>query len=538
MRQTSAIQAGLKTRYYVLSVLVAVLCTGSTVHTATTTATEPAQTVHVQGVVLYHDAALGLFVQVGGETLQVTGLHELFTPGDRVDVIGVTAEKDGRRTMTGAKVTRTGSGPLPAARAVPSSGLATDQNADDWVSFVGVIQDVLPTPAGFDLRVAVDEAQVFVAAPPTTPAAAKLIDADLQIRGVRVLLRNAQGVVMGVRILAPTVAASDVRTPPPSAAFDLPLRPVLDVRKLALQHAFPHRVRTRGTVVLQTSSLTPGKHILHLQDGNGAIAVEVDEKTRVSTGAVAEASGFPGTFFGTPILSSSFIKEVGRGDLPAAAVVTVAEVMGGKHAGQLVRLKGTFSSFGKGVGFQLLNIESGGTPVSVYQYDWPPHDPLPAIREGSTLELTGVTAVFYDAVGTPTTVIMVIDGPESIGIVAVPSWWTPGRVITALGVAGGLCLLALLWIVVLNSRVRHQTRLLTTQFERTAALQRRWTDLVASASDVILTWDRQGRLTSLNKTGQSMLGLSEDDALRHTLKDLVAPECAAIVDGLMQRMPQ
>ena len=515
---------------YACSLLLALLCAGSTVHTAADT--------RIEGVVLYHDPALGLFVQVGQETVQVTGMDGTFSPGDQVSVAGDAAEKDGRRTLSAARVTRLGAGALPAARAVPTTGLATDENADDWVSFVAVIQEVTPTRTGFDLRVAVDEAQVIVAAPPSTPAADKLVDAELQLRGVRVLLRSQQGIVMGVRILAPTVTAADVRMPPPGPAFDLPMRSVLDVRKMALQHASPHRVRTRGTVVLQTSSLTPTKHILHLQDGNGAIAVEVDTSVRVPTGAVAEASGFPGTFFGTPVLSSSAVKEVSQGTLPEAAPVTVAEVMGGKHAGHLVRLRGTFSSFGKGIGYQLLNIESGGTPIAVYLYDWPPHGALPDIREASTLELTGVTAVFYDAVGTPTTVIMVISGPESIAIVSVPSWWTPGRAITALGIAAGICLLAFLWIGVLNARVRKQTRALTAQFERTAALQRRWTDLVANASDVILTWDRKGQLTALNKTGQCMLGLSEDQAQQRLLKNIVARESAAVVEQLVQRSPQ
>ena len=34
------------------------------------------------------------------------------------------------------------------------------------------------------------------------------------------------------------------------------------------------------------------------------------------------------------------------------------------------------------------------------------------------------------------------------------------------------------------------------QFERSAALQQRWMDLVATASDAILTWDLDGRLLS------------------------------------------
>jgi PAS domain S-box-containing protein len=491
----------------------------------------------LEGVVLYHDPTLGLFVQTSGETVEVAGVNDAtFAPGDRVSVAGQPASKDGRRTIGGARVTRLGAGLLPAARAVSTTGLATDQNPDDWVSFVAVIQEVTPTPAGFDLRVAVDEAQVNVAAPRNAPPARSLIDADVQIRGVRVVLRSPQGVVMGVRVLAPTLAAADVRTPPPNAS-DLPLQSVAEIRKMALQHAFQHRVRTQGTVVLQTSSLAPGKHIVHLQEGTGAIAVEVDAHVRIDTGAIAEVTGFPGTFFGTPVLSSASIGKLSQGKVPAAAPVTVAEVMGGKHAGQLVRLRGTFSSFGKGPGYQLLNIESGGTPIAVYQYDWPPHGALPAIREGSTLELTGVTAVFYDAVGTPTAVIMVIDGPGSIAIVAVPSWWTPGRAITALAVAAGICLLAFLWIGVLNARVRKQTRALTAQFERTAALQQRWTDLVANASDVILTWDLQGRLTSLNKTGQCILGLSEEQALQRTIKDIVAAESAAAVASLAPGSP-
>ena len=59
--------------------------------------------------------------------------------------------------------------------------------------------------------------------------------------------------------------------------------------------------------------------VLGADRSNGAIAVEVDESVRVPTGAVAEASGFPGTFFGTPVLSGSDVKEVSQGTVPEAA---------------------------------------------------------------------------------------------------------------------------------------------------------------------------------------------------------------------------
>ena len=60
---------------HVFSLVLAVLCAGSTVRTGPDHHGHPslAQTTRVQGVVLYHDPGLGLFVQVGGETVQVTG---------------------------------------------------------------------------------------------------------------------------------------------------------------------------------------------------------------------------------------------------------------------------------------------------------------------------------------------------------------------------------------------------------------------------------------------------------------------------------
>jgi hypothetical protein len=155
-------------RYAFLLLLALAVCRGHRAHSCRD---------RIEGAVLYHDPALGLFVQVGDETVQVTGMAGSFSPGDHVSVAGDAAEKDGRRTLSAARVTRLGAGALPAARAVPTAGLATDENTDDWVSFVAVIQEVTPTKTGFDLRVAVDEAQVIVArrqdAPPPT-----LVDAE------------------------------------------------------------------------------------------------------------------------------------------------------------------------------------------------------------------------------------------------------------------------------------------------------------------------------------------------------------------------
>ena len=159
-----------------------------------------------------------------------------------------------------------------------------------------------------------------------------------------------------------------------------------------------------------------------------------------SPDTVVDIAGFPGTFFGTPLVTSSVIEKRQPGVLPAAEPTPVAEAMAGKNAGAFVKVRGTFAQYGKGTGFQTLTIESGGTTVLVYVYDWPVHGALPDLRPGSTLDVTGVSAIFYDAVGAPTSMIMSASGPEAIAVVDVPSWWTPARAVTALGVAAGVVL--------------------------------------------------------------------------------------------------
>src|SRR5581483_10670965 len=93
--------------------------------------------------------------------------------------------------------------------------------------------------------------------------------------------------------------------------------------------------------------------------------------------------------------------------------------------------------------------------------------------------------------------------------------------------------LALAWVVVLNARVRSQTRALAEQYERAAAIDRRWTELVATASDVILTWDLEGRVTSLNKTGRTLTGRAADGPQPLTLRDIVAESHAGRIADLL-----
>jgi hypothetical protein len=157
---------------------------------------------------------------------------------------------------------------------------------------------------------------------------------------------------------------------------------------------------------------------------------------------------------------------------------------------------------------------------------------VPALAPGTPGGLTSVATVVSSPGGAPPSPGLVLPGPDAMAFDA-PSWWTAGRwAIVALAIAG-IGALALVWVAVLNARLRHQTRALAEQFERAKAIQQRWTDLVDTASDVILTWNRDGRLLSINRTGERLTGLGAASLGDLTLKDIAAPQSRADAGRLM-----
>jgi PAS domain S-box-containing protein len=488
----------------------------------------------ITGVVVHADASLGLFVQAGDETVRVVPASAApFAPGDRVDAAGAVVTEYDRRTLQGAQVVRLGTGDLPAASRVAPGELGSNQGSSDWIEFEATVREIAARPERSELLVAANEVRVTVSVPFGGARAEGLLDARLRIRGLRQILRGPQGDVMGIRVLAPELAGRDVIERAGSGPFELPLVTAADIRNLTNRNLTERRVRMRGTVVLRHSAFSQDKYVVQVQDGTGALAIEVGADTETAVGDQVDVAGFPTSFFGTTILTNALLHRLGQGVPPAPYAASVAELKAGRYPGQLVRVRGTFIEYSRGPSSQILSMDSDGTIVPVYLYDWPPHGPAPDLRPGSVVDVTGASASVVQGGGAPT-LVMVMRDAAAIEVIQAPSWWTARRLAVAAAAAGGLGVLALVWVYLLNARVRSQTRQLAEQFERAAALERRWSDLVATASDVILTWDLDGRIVSINATGQSLIGRTEDAARQLTVQDLVAPHSAETAEQLMR----
>jgi two-component system sensor histidine kinase/response regulator len=483
----------------------------------------------VSGTVVYADSTVGLFVQTTDETVAVLpGAFGALAPGDRVEASGMVTLQGGRRTMAGARVARLGTGAVPRARELDTAALALDTQPNDWIEVTALVREVVRVADRTEFVVGVDGNQINVVTPAVMAGAGRLLDAVVRLRGVRRVTQIFGAA--NVRVYVPQIAEGDIIQLATTEPFDAPLETIVKAR--SEPRLLGRRVRLQGTILLKHGSLLPNRRVVHIEDATGTILVDSGN----DIGAVGDrvmVSGYPIVFFGQTMLSSGMVQRVGDGAMPVPRAATIARIRDGSLNSRLVRLRGAFVQYSEALGAKSLVMDVDGEQVTVYFYPIGGPRPLPSLERGSIIDAVGIGQNTIALDGVTPTVMLTTTGPEAITLITVPSWWTPRRVAAA-GAAGlSVIVLALVWVWVLNARVRTQTRELEQQFERTAALQRRWTDLVATASDVIVTWDLDGRILSMNQTGRVLTGMTEDAARHLTLKDLVAPQSRDVAAALV-----
>src|SRR5438477_12192056 len=89
---------------------------------------------------------------------------------------------------------------------------------------------------------------------------------------------------------------------------------------------------------------------------------------------------------------------------------------------------------------------------------------------------------------------------------------------------------ALGWSVVLRRKVKEQTEQIRRQFEREMELQKQYKELFENANDVIFGLDAAGVFSSLNRSGEKIIGYSQKQAQTFSFRELVVPDQAEAYD--------
>ena len=164
-------------------------------------------------------------------------------------------------------------------------------------------------------------------------------------------------------------------------------------------------------------------------------------------------------------------------------------------------------------GQQTLVLQAGKSMFNAHLEGATAGSLLASLRGGSKLRLVGISVVQVDENRAPQSFRMLLGGPDSIVVLAEPSWWTRDRVVTAFGLLTAAIFGAVIWLVLLRIRVRKQTAIIRSRLQTENAMERRYRELVENASDMIYTVDLNGNFTSVNKAAERILGYTRAELL-------------------------
>ena len=472
-----------------------------------------------------------LFVQdrTGAISVDIGARRFSLQPGDAVVLTGRTAGGGNSVTIRDPEVRRCGKSALPPAKLVTYAELASGRMFSQWLAMRGVVRMVYVEKswATMDLDTGGGFVELLIAelSADTTPGALEdLLGAIVTVHGV-----VSEGPVEGhLRINVPGDARKYIVSDP-SATIATEQVPMTPIERLGAFYG--RRVRIAGTV-----TVTEGRW-LFLEDAGGGARVECrDDARAIQPGDRVEATGYAAADDSGPSLEFASVQKLPPGSPVRPLSIRASEVHTGRTAGRLVELSGTLVHATRTESKLELLLEDEnilfGIDVRSPPRDWPR-----MFVPGNRYRATGVAVREPDRFRSGADgFVLLLARDSDLRLWRAVSWWTLSRVLGMLAVAGAIALAAMLWVLVLRRKVRHQTAVIRQQIETQAALAERYRELVANADDMIFSFDARGVFGMTNASGETITGYPREEFVGMRLAELAAeaerPRVAALLESL------
>jgi len=400
-----------------------------------------------------HDGTTGCFVKTilkGRPAVPVV-------PGDRVIVKGISDALGYYPSVKDGHVRVLGKAPLPLPVTPGSGELFSPRLDSQWVEVPAVVTgfEIAATRITLDVEV---HGLPFKAELPLSPdaegTAVSLMQQPVRLRGVMGTIFNAQRQMTDRHFFVPDFAAI---TPAPAAKNDgSPLW--VDVSRLLTgSHGPTTLVRLRGVV---TQLDMKG---FYLRDSTGSTLVLTANADDFPPGSMVEAEGFGAVAPFRPVLRA--IRVAKTGESPPIAPVSFdyqKDDLSSRHS-EWITLEADFLGQTEGRGEAILQFSEGGRFFEGLLPDR--NEKHPSLNPGDRVRLTGICELTTSR-ALPR--IDWVDGfrihlPENGGIEIIrrAPWWTPQRLLIALGIMSGVAALGFFGTWLLRRQVKSQMRIIS-----------------------------------------------------------------------------
>lgn len=310
------------------------------------------------------------------------------------------------------------------------------------------------------------------------------------------------------------------------AAVRLSVREFLDrAREIGPQQT----VELQGVVTLLW-----GDDAFFIQDGEAGLFVLRDgtsPELRANDRVVLEGRYFPSGV--SPALTAELVRIEGRGDSPVPLPLDAKSPPALKWHGRLVKAVGSIVNDRSIDPDKQIAINVDGiTGLIQLASDedgtaWPNH------KAGDLVAATGVLVARAPRDSLPYPFRILIESRRQFAVIESKPWWSTRTVLEPAILGSVLVAVAFGWSIFFRRQVSRQAEEIREQIEQETAIERRYRELFISATDVILTHDLDGRVTSFNPAGERVLGWRAEEIIGCPIESLMAPEESNIAGGLV-----
>jgi len=457
------------------------------------------------------------FVQDASAGIYVYLFDALPPQGSWVEVRGTASKGLFSPIIMGEKVTVLGQTNLPPPLPVAIEELAYGRYDAQWIEIQGIVTrqsldwgHLLLQIASGSARI---EARVLEFDPAQTP---NLVDARIKLRGVAGTAYNDRRQLTGFHIVTQNTNAIEVVRPPPPDPFSAPLRTSANLMAYFPGGGSEHRARLRGVVTIAW----PG-HGFYIHDGVGNVRISPEHEGTPALGDVVEVVGFAAPTLNRPVIRDAVFRVVGKSHLPEPRPIRARDAVSGNAEGERVVLDAYVLKTAENHGDHLALVLEADQKVFRARYldSWRVPSGPNAI--GSKIRASGIcTRDSASGTGSEDFSIWLPSENDVLVLERSPAW----RQRVTLVIVGSLATSVALggaWVFLLRRRVRTQTNAIR---QREANLEERYLDLFQNANDIIYTHDLEGRITSVNNSGQELLGRTAQELLGTKIDSLIDPE--------------
>jgi signal transduction histidine kinase len=405
---------------------------------------------HLRGVVIRcTEWGVAVVDRTGGVWVNYNHSAKEFSPGDELDVIGVTGRGLYSPVVEASTIRKLGRAALPRPTKVNFKQLSTGDYDAQYITLTGLVRSAGLRPnfaksQSFWMKIGMSDGMVFAAFPgDCADAGSKLIGAVVQLTGAGSSAKNQNMQITIPALMMSGMEGVTVLRPPPADLFSLPLTPIGRLMQFRSGTDYYHRVRVAGTVTYYK----PGESLI-LEDMGKALFAETPQIDNIKIGDRVEALGFLAPRDTGPILQDAIIRDIATGQEPLPAAVTPADLSTGRFNYNFVSAEGRLLRTVREPSREVLLIQDQSSLLLAELAESGRSNALHNLPEGSTIRISGISILditgTWNAGGPAASSIryrVLLRSAEDVRVIKPPSWWSKTHIVYIAGVLAVLVLI-------------------------------------------------------------------------------------------------